>query len=103
MEEFIQCQLDTEPALSESYAGCDYTEQEWSRLEQMIQLSSFIQCSSQLFSEECEAALTEKFNNWLHQHEELPSPSPSPTDTTEYECNANVRILQFHLQGEKIF
>ena len=98
MEEFIQCQLDTEPGLSESYAGCDYTEQEWSRLEQMVQLSSFIQCSSQLFSEECEAALTEKFNNWLHQHEEIPSPSPSPTDTTEYECNANVRILQFHLQ-----
>ena len=48
--------------LSESYAGCDYTEQEWSRLEQMIQLSSFIQCSSRLFSEECEAALTEKFH-----------------------------------------
>ena len=78
----------TEAGLRESYAGCDYTGQDWDGLERIIQLSAFITCTSQIFSQECESALAENFNTWLHQHDQPPTSPTTPLSTEE--CNASV-------------
>ena len=93
-----QCVNSAETAMRASYEGCGYTGEDWTRLDALISVSSYVQCTSQMFSQQCEERVRESWHSWLEQSSSSSSSSSSfssiaPLTTTGSTCEANVREM----------
>ena len=93
-----QCVNSAETAMRASYEGCGYTGEDWTRLDALISVSSYVQCTSQMFSQQCELRVRESWHSWLEQSSSSSSSSSSfssiaPLTTTGSTCEANVQEM----------
>ena len=85
-DELGECWSSTEDAMRASYDQCGYSEEEVARLDTLISVSSYVQCSGQSLGSLC---LERVMDNWYTWLETFNTPTTAPA-----ECDARVSGCQ---------